>query len=209
MAKTKVQSAEEGFDITYEGVPGADSMTEEEASPFTEDLSFGLDGEGNPIEEETDEDSEETNEVEETTEEDSTEEEEVVAEAPTYTEIDVQEDVEALLGDQELSEEFKEKANKSNRKHRDKEEIKPEITEAKNEYELYLVENRVEGMMSKEGIIKSEKEIGKYIGLIMEDAKKDFIEDNEDLFNKVDPNDRKRIFSGTGKIIVPMLSKYL
>ena len=80
MAKTKVQSAEEGFDITYEGVPGADSMTEEEASPFTEDLSFGLDGEGNPIEEETDEDSEETNEVEETAEEDSEEETEVVAE---------------------------------------------------------------------------------------------------------------------------------
>tara|TARA_R110002050_G_scaffold233589_1_gene369465 strand:+ start:149 stop:1216 length:1068 start_codon:yes stop_codon:yes gene_type:complete len=103
MAKAKVQSAEEGFDITYEGVPGADSMTEEEASPFTEDLSFGLDGEGNPIEdetEETDEDSEETNEVEETTEEDSEEETEVVAEEegepvgeetneePTETDID-------------------------------------------------------------------------------------------------------------------------
>ena len=80
MAKTKVQTPEEGFDITYEGVPGADSMTEEETSPFTEDLSFGLDGEGNPIEEETNEDSEEVDEVEETTEEDSEQETEVVAE---------------------------------------------------------------------------------------------------------------------------------
>ena len=42
--------------------------------------------------------------------EEETTEEEVVAEAPEYTEIDVQEDVEALLGEQELSEEFKEKA---------------------------------------------------------------------------------------------------
>ncbi len=51
----------------------------------------------------------ETSEEEVVSEEETTEEE-VVAEAPTYTEIDVQEDVEALLGDQELSEEFKEKA---------------------------------------------------------------------------------------------------
>lgn len=100
MAKTKVQTPEEGFDITYEGVPGADSMTEEETSPFTEDLSFGLDGEGNPIEEETNENAEEVDEVEETTEEDSEEETEVVAEeegepageetdeTPTETDID-------------------------------------------------------------------------------------------------------------------------
>jgi hypothetical protein len=52
----------------------------------------------------------ETSEEEVVSEEETTTEEEVVAEAPTYTEIDVQEDVEALLGDQELSEEFKEKA---------------------------------------------------------------------------------------------------
>ena len=51
----------------------------------------------------------ETTEEEVVAEEETTEEE-VVAEAPEYTEIDVQEDVEALLGEQELSEEFKEKA---------------------------------------------------------------------------------------------------
>ena len=38
------------------------------------------------------------------------EEEEVVAEAPDYTEIDIEEDVNALLGEEELSEEFKERA---------------------------------------------------------------------------------------------------
>ena len=51
----------------------------------------------------------ETTEEEVVAEEEAAEEE-VVAEAPEYTEIDVQEDVDALLGDQELSEEFKEKA---------------------------------------------------------------------------------------------------
>jgi hypothetical protein len=74
------KEAEEGFDVTYEGMPGSDKVSEEEASPFTEDLSFGLDGDGNPIEEETNEDSEETDAVEETAEENTEAEEEVVAE---------------------------------------------------------------------------------------------------------------------------------
>ena len=43
-------------------------------------------------------------------EEEISEEEEVVAEAPEYTEIDIEEDVNALLGEEELSEEFREKA---------------------------------------------------------------------------------------------------
>ena len=74
------KEAEEGFDVTYDGMPGADKVSAEEASPFNEDLSFGLDGDGNPIEEEVNEDSEETDAVEETTEEDPETEEEVVAE---------------------------------------------------------------------------------------------------------------------------------
>ena len=52
---------------------------------------------------------EETTEEEVVSEEETTEEE-VVAEAPEFTEINIDEDVEALLGEEELSEEFKEKA---------------------------------------------------------------------------------------------------
>ena len=74
------QEAERQFDVTYDGMPGADKVSEEEASPFSEDLSFGLDGDGNPIEEEANEDSEETDAIEETTEEDPETEEEVVTE---------------------------------------------------------------------------------------------------------------------------------
>ena len=79
MAKAKVKT-EEGFDVTYEGMPGADKVSEEEASSFGEDLSFGLDNEGNPLEEETNENTEETDAVEETAEENTEAEEEVVAE---------------------------------------------------------------------------------------------------------------------------------
>ena len=43
-------------------------------------------------------------------EEETTEEESVVAEAPEYTEISIEEDVDALIAGEELSEEFKEKA---------------------------------------------------------------------------------------------------
>ena len=60
------------------------------------------------------EEEEITNEVvaeeESTTEEVVSEEEEVVAEAPDYTEISIDEDVNALVEGEELSEEFKEKA---------------------------------------------------------------------------------------------------
>ena len=38
------QEAERQFDVTYDGMPGAAKVSEEEASPFSEYLSFGLDG---------------------------------------------------------------------------------------------------------------------------------------------------------------------
>ena len=49
-------------------------------------------------------------EVEETVVEETAEEEAVVAEAPEFTEISIEEDVDALVAGEELSEEFKEKA---------------------------------------------------------------------------------------------------
>ena len=86
MAKAKEAEApqEEGaqFDITYDGMPGADKVSEEEASPFSEDLSFGLDGEGNPIEEPKEETESEEVEEEPT---DQTEGDEPEEEAPAET----------------------------------------------------------------------------------------------------------------------------
>lgn len=78
---TERQAQEESLgQVTYDRMPGADPVSEEESAPFNEDMSFGLDGEGNPIEEEANEDAEETDAVEETTEEAPEAEEEVVTE---------------------------------------------------------------------------------------------------------------------------------
>ena len=46
---TEKEGQEEGLaQVTYDRMPGSDPVSEEEASTFNEDMSFGLDGEGNP-----------------------------------------------------------------------------------------------------------------------------------------------------------------
>ena len=84
-------------DVVNKGAKPAEAMKEEEE---LEDEEL--------IEEEEEVVAEEEISEEEVTEE--VEEEKVVAEAPDYTEIDIEEDVNALLGEEELSEEFREKA---------------------------------------------------------------------------------------------------
>ena len=62
-AKTKAPQEEAGLlDVTFDGIPGADKLTEKDAAPFVEDLSFDLDLEGNPKEEESEESQEEPTE---------------------------------------------------------------------------------------------------------------------------------------------------
>jgi len=52
MAEEAQANEEESLgQVTYDRMPGSDPVSEEEAAPFKEDMSFGLDGEGNPIEE--------------------------------------------------------------------------------------------------------------------------------------------------------------
>jgi len=61
MAKAKTEAPQEAglLDVTFDGIPGADKLTEKEAAPFVEDLSFDLDLEGNPKEEADSEEVEE------------------------------------------------------------------------------------------------------------------------------------------------------
>ncbi len=59
-AKTEAPQEEAGLlDVTFDGIPGADKLTEKDAAPFVEDLSFDLDLEGNPKEEADSEEVEE------------------------------------------------------------------------------------------------------------------------------------------------------
>ena len=86
-------------DVVNKGAKPAEAMKGMKEEEELEDESL--------IEEEEEVVAEEEISEEEVTEE---VEEEVVAEAPEYTEIDIEEDVNALLGEEELSEEFREKA---------------------------------------------------------------------------------------------------
>ena len=92
-------------DVVNKGAKPADAM---KGMKEEEEVEGEVVSEDETTEEEVVAEAETTEE--EVVAEEETAEEEVVAEAPEYTEIDVQEDVDALLSGQELSEEFKEKA---------------------------------------------------------------------------------------------------
>jgi len=85
------------------------------------------------------------------------------------------------------------------------------LTSAQELFASYLNENRIQSVFSKEGVISDTKDIGKYIKLIMEDAKKDFLKDEAEVFNSHELSDKERgkIFSIAGKIISKELMKYV
>lgn len=53
------------------------------------------------------------------------------------------------------------------------------IIKLKSEFMNYINDNRLQNIFSKEGEIQNKKDIGKYLKLFIEDAKKDFIKDND------------------------------
>ena len=103
-AKLKTDGLKTVKDIVNKGAKPA--MPMEKSKMSAEEVET----EEEVIEEEQDVVAEEETTEEEVVSEEETTEEEVVAEAPEFTEINIDEDVEALLGEEELSEEFKEKA---------------------------------------------------------------------------------------------------
>lgn len=86
------------------------------------------------------------------------------------------------------------------------------IENAKSIFSQYINENRVLSLFSKEGEISSSKEIGKYLGLVMKDAKEDFfkeiITENELSETVSSKNEEKYIFD-CNKEILDILKKYL
>lgn len=73
----------------------------------------------------------------------------------------------------------------------------------------YCNENRMNSIFSKEGPIQDIKEIGKYIKLVQEDAKEDFIKDHSEELEKItDEKQKNRIFNA-GHIIVRYLRKHI
>jgi len=75
------------------------------------------------------------------------------------------------------------------------------------EFRSYINKNRVLSVFSKYGEIESPKEIGKYIQLVIDDAKEDFLKDNK-LPNGLDKMIEKKIFN-VGGHIVNLLKEHL
>ena len=83
-----------------------------------------------------------------------------------------------------------------------------EVNEMGTLFGTYVNENRVLSIFSKEGEIQDTNDIGKYIKLVLEDAKEDFFKENDFDETKFDKNELKYIFNHSGKI-VNILKKYL
>ncbi len=102
---------------------------------------------------------------------------------------------------------FEEKGNKK------KKSEKPKYSERaeglKREFNSYITKNRLLSVFSKEGEIEDQKEIGKYIKLVLEDAKEDFYKDNQDFDEGQFGKDELKYIFNVGAIIVEMLKEYL
>tara|TARA_R110002020_G_scaffold248845_2_gene462838 strand:- start:3770 stop:4780 length:1011 start_codon:yes stop_codon:yes gene_type:complete len=73
----------------------------------------------------------------------------------------------------------------------------------------YFNENRLADLFSKEGPIETRKEIGKYIKLMGEDVRADFLKDHQDDFILLTDMEKKRIMSSVGERTLPLLQAAL
>ena len=96
---------------------------------------------------------------------------------------------------------------KSKRKVIKNKEYSDHVNQLKTIYNEYLTENRVLSVFSKEGEIDNPSDIGKYIKLVLEDAKEDFFKDGNS-FVDLEKDEVKYILNGS-KHIVKILQKYL
>jgi hypothetical protein len=86
-------------------------------------------------------------------------------------------------------------------------EYSDKVNELKTIFNEYLNENRVLSVFSKEGEIENTSDIGKYIKLVLDDAKEDFFKDGYS-FKGFDQKEVKYILNGS-KHIVKILQNYL
>lgn len=103
------------------------------------------------------------------------------------------------------NEEFKEKQKARKKKIKS---LPSEVAELHNEFLSYITENRLEGIFSKNGMIESVHQKGDYIRWMLEDAKEDFMKENEEKMKNIEKKNKKCIFNA-GKIINKMIDKHL
>jgi len=100
---------------------------------------------------------------------------------------------------------FKERENKGS-VVKTREPLHPNVIRLVSLFAEYINENRVISVFSKQGPIESQKQLGDYIKLVLEDAKEDFLKDNPDL--ELDKETAKTVFN-CGRTIVDLLKAHL
>jgi Rnl2 family RNA ligase len=75
-------------------------------------------------------------------------------------------------------------------------------------FRSFINDNRVDSVFSKEGPIENQKQIGKYIKLIVADAQEDFGKENEE-FTKLTASEQKRIMGAAGAQAAALLKARL
>ncbi len=80
------------------------------------------------------------------------------------------------------------------------------IDDLNDEFKLYITENRVISVFSKEGKMQNIKELSKYIVLVLNDAIEDFNKDHPEV-KKIEKKELKRIYN-VGKSLANLLIDY-
>jgi Rnl2 family RNA ligase len=105
---------------------------------------------------------------------------------------------------------FKKKAEafkeRSAKKHKEPKSVDSKLVELQSTFREYINENRVLSAFSKCGEINKAEDIGKYIKIVLEDAKKDFVEDYD--VSDLDKKELRFIYN-VSKDVVEILKKYL
>lgn len=122
---------------------------------------------------------------------------------PAYSKIEGKKRGEFLII-KKKSEKFKEFMKRGPNKEKLK--WSKEIEEWKKTFEQYINRNRVLSLISKEGPIDSKEKIGKYIGLIIQDAREDFLKDHE--MPEFEKNELKQIFN-CGSLVHKHLNEFI
>jgi len=84
-----------------------------------------------------------------------------------------------------------------------------EYTKMLTIWQGYINENRLIDLFSKEGEIDDPKEMGRYIRLMLDDAKTDFFKDHLEEFKLLPQKEQKFIIGTAGRRIAPMLQRFL
>ncbi len=83
-----------------------------------------------------------------------------------------------------------------------------EVAGLNAQFKSYINDNRLRSVFSKEGEISDASQIGKYIKLIMDDAKEDFDKDFGDELSGLDKTQLKNVYN-VGSVVANMLKGYL